>query len=108
MKPQFVADLQDGQAFSSTFLVREKEIRKSPRTGKSWLELSLTDRTGSISGKMWDNFEDIAKAFECDDVVQVRAALAEHALGALDGIAILHQDAHFLHLRQLADDLRCV
>lgn len=73
MKPQFVADLQDGQAFSSTFLVREKEIRKSPRTGKSWLELSLTDRTGSISGKMWDNFEDIAKAFECDDVVQVRA-----------------------------------
>jgi 3'-5' exoribonuclease len=73
MKPQFVADLQDGQAFRSTFLVREKEIRKSPRTGKSWLELSLTDRTGSIAGKMWDNFEDIAKAFECDDVVEVRA-----------------------------------
>lgn len=73
MKPQFVADLQDGQAFSSTFLVREKEIRKSPRTGKSWLELSLTDRTGSIAGKMWDHFEEIAKAFECDDVVQVRA-----------------------------------
>ncbi len=73
MKPQFVADLQDGQAFSSTFLVREKEIRKSPRTGKSWLELSLSDRTGSISAKMWDNFEEIAKSFECDDVVQVRA-----------------------------------
>jgi 3'-5' exoribonuclease len=73
MKAHYVCDLQDGQALTCTFLVRNKEIRSSPRTGKSWLELALTDRTGSISGKMWDNFEAIVKTFERDDVIQVRA-----------------------------------
>jgi 3'-5' exoribonuclease len=72
MKPQFIADLADGQAVSSLFLVREKEIRTSARTGKSWLELSLADRSGTIPAKMWDNFEAIAKTFESDDVVRVR------------------------------------
>ncbi len=72
MKPQYVADLADGQMVSSLYLVREKEIRTSPRTGKTWLELSLADRSGSIHAKMWDNFEGIAKTFERDDVVRVR------------------------------------
>jgi 3'-5' exoribonuclease len=73
MKAHFVCDLQDGQAFTCTFLVRHKEVRSSPRTGKSWLELGLVDRTGSINGKMWENFENILKTFECDDVVRIRA-----------------------------------
>jgi 3'-5' exoribonuclease len=71
MKSHFVSDLQDGQLISTLFLVCEKGIRTSAR-GKSWLELSLRDRTGSIPGKMWDNFEAIAKTFECDDVVVIR------------------------------------
>lgn len=73
MKTNYVADLQDGQAFSTLFLVREKEIRTSARTGSSWLQLELADRTGTISAKMWDNFAAIEKTFERDDVVQVRA-----------------------------------
>ena len=72
MKSQFIADLADGQAVSSLFLVREKEIRTSARTGKSWLELDLADRSGTIGAKMWDNFEAIAKTFESDDVVRIR------------------------------------
>jgi len=72
MKPQFIAGLADGQVVSSLFLVREKEIRTSLRSGKSWLELNLADRSGSIPAKMWDNFETLAKTFELDDVVRVR------------------------------------
>jgi len=72
MKPQFIAGLADGQVVSSLFLVREKEIRTSVRSGKSWLELNLADRSGSIPAKMWDNFETLAKTFELDDVVRVR------------------------------------
>ena len=72
MKTQFIADLADGQAVSSLFLVREKEVRTSARTGKSWLELNLADRSGTIAAKMWDNFEAIAKTFESDDVVRIR------------------------------------
>jgi 3'-5' exoribonuclease len=72
MKSQFVAGLQEGQVVTSLFLVRDKEIRTSARTGKSWLELDLADRTGAISGKMWDNFSELASTFERDDVVQIR------------------------------------
>ena len=53
MKTQFIAGLADGQIVSSLFLVREKEIRTSVRSGKSWLELNLVDRSGSIPAKMW-------------------------------------------------------
>jgi 3'-5' exoribonuclease len=71
MKSQFIASLADGQVVSTFFLVREKEVRTSVRSGKSWLELTLADRSGTIPAKMWDNFEVPAKAFECDDVVHV-------------------------------------
>ena len=72
MKSPNVSELIDGQLVATLFLVREKEIRISARSGKSWLELSLGDRTGSIPAKMWDNFEAIAATFERDDVVRIR------------------------------------
>lgn len=72
MKSHFVVDLSDGQLVVSHFLVREKEVRTSLRTGTSWLQLELVDRTGTISGKMWDNFAPLVPTFECEDVVQVR------------------------------------
>jgi 3'-5' exoribonuclease len=72
MKSHYVSDLTDGQAVASLFMVREKELRTSPRTGKSWLQLQLVDRTGAIPAKMWENFEALAVTFERDDVVQIR------------------------------------
>ena len=72
MKSHFVVDLTDGQSVSSLFLVREKEVRTSSRTGTSWLQLELADRTGAISAKMWDNFAPLLPTFERDDVVLVR------------------------------------
>jgi 3'-5' exoribonuclease len=72
VKTHFICDLQDGQGVATLFLVREKEVRTSSRSGKSWLELDLVDRTGRISAKMWDNFAVIAVTFERDDVVHVR------------------------------------
>lgn len=72
MKQHYVADLQDGQLVLSLFLVREKEIRTSNRTGTSWLHLDLVDRTGTIAAKMWENFTALADTFERDDVVHIR------------------------------------
>jgi len=72
MKSHFVVDLSDGQLIVSHFLVREKEVRTSFRTGTSWLQVELVDRTGAICGKMWDNFAPLVPTFEPDDVVQVR------------------------------------
>jgi 3'-5' exoribonuclease len=72
VKSHYISGLGDGQAVTSLFLVREKEIRTSPRTGTSWLQLELADRTGTISAKMWDNFSGLVRTFELDDVVEIR------------------------------------
>jgi 3'-5' exoribonuclease len=72
MKSHFITDLADGQLITSLFLVREKEIRSSPRTGTAWLQLELVDRTGTISAKMWENYSALTPTFECDDVIQIR------------------------------------
>lgn len=73
MKSPAVADLKDGQAVEALFLVCEKEVRASARGNTNWLQLELGDRTGSISGKMWDNFEPLLATFESGDVVRIRA-----------------------------------
>jgi 3'-5' exoribonuclease len=77
MKTVFVADLKSGQPVTSLFLVRDKEIRSSA-SGKAWLQLELGDRTGTIDGKMWDNFEDCAATFERDDVLKIQARVKEY------------------------------
>ena len=72
MKLLFIADLKDGQQVASLFLVSSKEIRTSAKSGRSWLQLELSDRTGRIDGKMWDKFEDAGARFGCDDIVKVQ------------------------------------
>jgi 3'-5' exoribonuclease len=72
MKSAFIADFQDGQTVATLFLVREKEVRTSARTGKSWLRVALADRTGTIEAKMWDNYTGLLETFACEDIVRVR------------------------------------
>jgi 3'-5' exoribonuclease len=72
MKLPGVSDLKDGQAVESLFLVCEKEVRIAARGNTSWLQLELGDRTGSISAKMWENFESLLSTFESGDVVRIR------------------------------------
>jgi 3'-5' exoribonuclease len=73
MKSPAVSDLKDGQAVETLFLVCEKEVRTAARGNTNWLQLELGDRTGSISGKMWDNFEPLLGTFDSGDVVRIRA-----------------------------------
>jgi 3'-5' exoribonuclease len=75
MKSHFVADLADGQTVASPFLVCEKEVRTSARSGASWLQLELGDRTGYISAKMWENFLPLAETFDAGDVIQIRGSV---------------------------------
>src|SRR5579883_2188495 len=51
MKSLFVSDLAAEQTITSFFLVQEKEIRNT-REGKSYLRLSLGDRTGAVQARV--------------------------------------------------------
>lgn len=72
MKSAFVAELRDGQVVTSFFLVRDKGIQTSANGERSWLQLSLADRTGTIKAKMWENFAELERTFDRDDIVRVR------------------------------------
>lgn len=72
MRACFIADLKDGQTIAAVFLIRSKELRTSTKSSKQWLQLELTDRTGCVSAKMWENFADVADKFGRDDFVDIR------------------------------------
>ncbi|MEW6184337.1 MAG: HD domain-containing protein [Thermodesulfobacteriota bacterium] len=48
----FISDLKPGDKINQFFLVKKKERRRT-RNGKDYLDLSLTDRSGSLPGKIW-------------------------------------------------------
>ena len=54
------------------YLVTEKSLRKT-RAGDSYLDMTLSDKTGKISAKMWQGFEKAAKEFDQGDAVVVKA-----------------------------------
>lgn len=59
----YVRDLRDGGAVDQVLLVRDRELRLT-RTGAEFMMLSLSDRTGSIQGLIWDGLER-ARAIVC-------------------------------------------
>jgi 3'-5' exoribonuclease len=54
MKKQFVSDLRAGQFVQDIFYLKNRELRDK-RGGGNFLILELVDRTGTISGKVWDD-----------------------------------------------------
>src|SRR2546430_3875441 len=62
--------LLEKKNITSSFVVVSKQI-KSKKTGEPYLALSLSDRSGQVEAKVWDNVSDFINAFDQDDVVKV-------------------------------------
>ena len=74
MKEIYVRDLQPNQIITSAFLVQTKDVRFK-KTGEGYLSLSLSDKTGELEAKIWENVEELAPLFERDDFVKVKGAV---------------------------------
>jgi 3'-5' exoribonuclease len=74
MKTPYVKEVEANKNFTTSFLVRSKEIREK-KTGEPYLSLALCDRTGEIEAKMWDNVADVMDTFERDDFVKVKGLI---------------------------------
>jgi 3'-5' exoribonuclease len=72
MKKIFLKDIKEKGSVSDSFLVTKKETGVS-KTGKAYLNLRLMDSTGEVEARVWDNAEALAKSFDLDDIVKVRA-----------------------------------
>jgi len=74
MKSLFVRELKPDEISTAIFLVSTKEVRQK-RTGEPYLSLVLSDRTGEIDCKMWDNVAEIIETFDRDDFVKVKGLM---------------------------------
>jgi 3'-5' exoribonuclease len=71
IKSPTVGQLVPNEIITAHFLVITKDIRQK-RTGEPYLSLHLSDKSGEIEAKMWDNVTEVMDTFERDDFVKVK------------------------------------
>lgn len=70
MSRRFVDQLRDGDNLDDVYLVTDKQLRAN-RNGNLYLLLELRDRSGGISGRMWNAGDQIARGFDPGDFLHV-------------------------------------
>ena len=71
---RFVSQLNHNAQVDQVFLASNKQLRPN-RNGNLYLQLDLSDRSGSIATRMWNASESDYKAFEDGDYVHVEGAV---------------------------------
>jgi 3'-5' exoribonuclease len=74
MKSPLVRELKPNEVCTAVLLVHSKEIRQK-RTGEPYLSMTLSDRSGELDAKMWDNVAEVMDTFERDSFVKVKGLL---------------------------------
>ena len=67
---RYVAELEIGERLDSTFLLRRCDLR-TRQNGAHYLALQFADKSGTVSGRMWDNAEESARQVKEGDYVRV-------------------------------------
>lgn len=73
---KLLKELQPGDGLNH-FLLLAKLEKKKTRTNNNYLDLLLKDSTASISGKLWDNFNEFLLSAEEGNVVKVEGNIEE-------------------------------
>jgi 3'-5' exoribonuclease len=69
MKTVYIRDMVENQIVESVFLVVEKRVAET-RSGTPYLRLKLSDRTGEIEARIWEQASELTKKFDKDDYVR--------------------------------------
>ena len=73
MTRRFVNELADGEALDQVFLASEKQLRTN-RNGNLYLQLRVSDRTGSLTAMLWNAQQKHFDGFENGDYVTIKGA----------------------------------
>ena len=73
MSRRYVSQLGQQEPVSEVFLASDKQLRPN-RSGNLYLQVELSDRTGSVSARMWNAGEALYKSFENGDYVHVEGS----------------------------------
>ncbi|MGC9043044.1 MAG: 3'-5' exoribonuclease YhaM family protein [Myxococcota bacterium] len=80
-KSLFVKDLREKQRVQTHFLVRSKTTPLNKK-GDPYLNLVLSDKTGDIEGRVWENVQETSDRFDAGDIVLIDA-IAQNYQGRL-------------------------
>lgn len=72
MKKILISDIKENQKVDTVFLVKSKSVATG-KTGKPYIYLKLSDKTGDIKGYIWDNVERYDGIFETGDFVKIKS-----------------------------------
>ncbi len=75
MSKIFVADLSDNSAVHTVFLVTGKSVRET-KTGAPYLNVTLSDRTGNIEARAWENAVELDSRFQIDDFISIKGRVS--------------------------------
>jgi 3'-5' exoribonuclease len=85
MARRFISELGHQEPIDQVFLASQKQLRPN-RNGNLYLQVELSDRTGTISARMWNADDADYRGFEDGDFVRVEGATQLYQ-GALQLIA---------------------
>ncbi len=71
MAHRFINELVDGEAIDEIYLASEKQLRPN-RNGNLYLQVRLSDRTGSLTAMLWNANQTNYDVFENGDFVRVK------------------------------------
>lgn len=74
MSKQFISELNEKSHVHSIFLVKEKSLHTG-KTGKAYLSLVVSDKTGEMDARIWDRAENWTEEFEIGDFIEVKGAI---------------------------------
>ncbi|MFC1877793.1 3'-5' exoribonuclease YhaM family protein [Thermodesulfobacteriota bacterium] len=77
MKKQFINQINAGDVLSDCYVLAEKTMAQK-KDGNNYLNLVLSDRTGSIKGVVWDNVGKISSQAETGAVVAVKGHVGQY------------------------------
>ena len=68
---QSISSLKEGDWIEETYLVTSKQV-STAKNGVTYLSVKLSDKTGEIDGRLWDNADEVAGKFEREDFVRIK------------------------------------
>jgi 3'-5' exoribonuclease len=77
MKKQFIADIKAGDWVDDIFVLSEK-ILSQKRDGDNFLNVTISDKTGTLKGVVWDNVNQIAAGITSGDFAYVNGNVSEY------------------------------
>jgi len=74
MSRKYISTLKTGNQIEEVFLVLKKEVRET-REKKPYLNLQLTDKSGTINAKKWEANPELCNSFDKNEFIKIKGTV---------------------------------